>query len=335
MAINVYTSGDEQYGLQEQATWGTAITDGAAMIELSCEPFDIVPGVNLRRPNRSRGYRHPYLPDYGADQKGAEHIANIRNMPALNDELSIWLYGVLQNVSESATSNDAWKKTFTWANTQPDFSANAGKFLDIVKKMPVASVSKKMNDSIIRNMVLSCAPGDGIDGNLMLEMEAVGREYSETANPSGTWTKSAQEFFHFHDIATKTIAGTAVVIGDGGFSLTLNNGAKRLGGTSSLFETFVLSPKTATFQINALWDSTLRTEMANLRNGTVGEVILTWGTVDTDGYLSITLECVWDAGPIDSAEEGTFVNLTGVCGQTSGAAAPVTILHCDNTDRSW
>lgn len=334
MAISVYTGLDEQYGLQEQATWGTPITDGAAMIELSCDPFDIVPGVNLRRPNRSRGYRHPYAPDYGADQKGTEHIATMR-MPALNAELSIWLYGVMQNVSESATSDDAWEKTFTWATTQPDFSANAGKFLDIVKKMPVASVSKKMNDAIIRNAVLSCAPGDGIDGNLMLDMEAVGREYSEAANPSGTWTKSTQTFFHFHDLVTKTIAGTPVIIGDGGLSLTLNNGAKKLGGTASLFETFILSPKTATFTVNALWDATLRTEMANLRNGTVGEVILIWGTASADGYLKITLEVVWDAAPIDSAIEGTFVNLTGVCGQTSGAAAPVTIEHADDTDRSW
>lgn len=334
MAIAVYTGLDEQYGLQEQAAWGTAITDGAAMIELSCDPFEITPGVNLRRPTRARAQRFPLATDMGADTKGKEHIANIRT-PALNAEFSIWNYGVMQNVSESATSDDAWEKTFTFGTTQPDFSANAGMFLDIVKKMPVASVSKKINDAVIRNAVYACAPGDGLDGVLMMDLEAVGREYSQTANPSGTWTKSAQTFFHFHDIVTKTIAGTPVIIGDGGFSLTLNNAAKPLGGTAALYETLILSPYSATFTINALWDGTLRTEMGNLLNGTVGEVILIWGTASADGFLRWTLEVVWDAAPIESAIEGTFVNLTGTCAKTGGGAAPVTIEHADDTDRSW
>ncbi len=334
MAITVYTGLDEQFGFQQQAAWGTAITDGAAMIEMSCDPFEITPGVNLRRPDRARAKRYPLASDMGADQKGQEHIANIRQ-PALNGEFSIWNYGVMQNVSESATSDDAWEKTFTFGSTQPDFTADAGMFLDIVKRMPVASVSKKINDAVIRNAVYSCKPGDALDGVLMMDLLAVGRSYSETANPAGTWTKSTQTFFHFHDIAVKTIAGTPVTIGDEGFSLTMNNAAKRLGGTASLFETFILSPYAANFQINVLWDATIRTEMANLLTGTVGEVILTWGTASADGFLRWTLEVVWDAAPIASAVEGTFVNLTGICGEGLSAEAPVTIEHADDTDRSF
>lgn len=335
MAIAVYTGLDEKYGIQEQATWGTPITDGAAMVELSCDPFDITAGVNLRRPNRSRASRMPVLTDFGADIKGREHIAPVRT-PALNGELSLWLYGVMQNVTESATSNDAWEKTFTFPTTQPDLSANAGKFFSLVKKMPVASKSKHINDCIIRNLTLSCKPGEGLDNVLWVDAEVTAREYSEVANPSGTWTKSAQTYFHFHDLSAKTIAGTPVIIGDEGFSLVTNNGAKRLGGASSLFETYILSPQSATFKIQVLWDSNIQTQMANHLNGTVAETILAWGSVGTDEFLRWTLETVWDEAPIASAVEGTFVNLTGTCGfATAGGTEPVTIEHSDDVDHSW
>ncbi len=335
MAIVVYTGLDEKYGIQEQAAWGTPITDGAAMVELSCDPFEIIPGVNLRRPVRSRTSRMPVLTDFGADQKGREKNAAVRT-PALNAELSLWIYGVMQNVSESATSTDGWEKTFTFPTTQPDFSADAGKYFSLVKQMPVASKSKHINDCIIRNLTLACKPGEGLDNVLWVDAEVTAREYSEVANPSGTWTKSPQTYFHFHDLGVKTIDGVDVIIGDEGFSLTINNGAKRLGGTASLFETYILSPQSATFKIQVLWDATVRAQMAKHLNGGVAETILSWNDLGEDEFLRWTLETVWDEAPIASAVEGTFVNLTGTCGfVTAGGTEPVTIEHADDVDHSW
>ena len=135
-------------------------------------------------------------------------------------------------------------------------------------------------------------------------------------------------------MTTKTLAGTGIVIGEGGFSFNFINNARRIGGASSLFETFGLGDYGVEVSLNLLWDSTLRTAMASALVGTVETIILEWGTADATGHLKFDLDCVWDSAAIESAEEGTFVTLTGMAGKTSGGSVPEVTLS-DNVDRSF
>ena len=333
MAITFYTALDERYGLFEQSAWGTAPTAGAAYTELHVEPDDIQPGVSLRRPPRARAQRTEYLPDMQADQKGQEHVFPYKGPFHLEIAAKL-LYGVMQNVTESATSADGWAKDYSYSSTQPDFTANAGKFFGLCKRMPVASNSKLVSDAIFRNLLIESKPGEGEDSILMAGGDLVGRAYSAVYNPTGTWTIPTQTNLSFYDNTTKTLAGTDVVLGDGGWSLNFINNARKIGGSSASFDTFGLGKYSVEVSINLLWDATTRTAMASALAGTVETLILEWGTVDTTGHLKFDLDCVWDAAPIESAEEGTFVTLTGKAGKTSGGSVPEVTLS-DGVDRSF
>jgi hypothetical protein len=335
MAIEVYTGMDERYGLAEQSAWGTEITDGAAFIQVRVEHADITPGVNLRRPSRATGQRAPLLSDFVADAKGQEHMFPYRG-PMHKEIAALLEYGIMQNVTESTTSDDGWKKTYVPPATQPDFSANAGKFFTAIKRMPVASTSKKIYDAVFRTLEVECRPGEGEDADLTATGDLVGRQYSATSNPSGTWTAPTLTTFNFYDLTTKTIGGTDVVIGDGGFRISRNSNLKRIGGGSSLFETFGFNlPNVVEVEIDVLWDTTTRAAMAAHLAGTEATLILAWGTVDTDGYLNYTLRVNWDAAPVNSAEEGTFVTLTGTAGEDSSANPPISTVLCDGVDRGF
>ena len=337
MVITLYTGLDEQYALLDQGTWGTSPATNAAGQGLHIGAWDLKPTINFRERDVAKAQRYDKAEDMIADEKGVVHSPALPAIPFLKDQGDKFLYSVMQAVTEGTATPFA--KTFAFGQTQPDFSASGGYFLGVVNKMPVASTSALLYDAIMSEITLSCAPGAN-DSMLTVEGNLFARVQSETFNYSGTITYPdvvvGTDFFYFHDIVTKTIVGTPVILGDDGFKLTLRNGAKAVGAASGLYQTVALTKYEVVLTIQALWDATLRTSMASLRSGTTEAIILEWGSAGADGHLNFTLSGKYrEPRDLSHAKEGEFVTLTYKASGTYGGTVPLTITQSNAIDRAW
>ena len=336
MAISVYTSTDEKFAFAEQTTWGTAVGDSAAKIGILTEGFGVDNTINFRAPSRAKAQRYNMAADMIADTKGVVYQTNGLNTPALKDQLDYFLYGVMQNVTES--SGTPYQKTFTFAQTQPDFSVNGGEFFTLFGQQQVASVSQKMYDAIISELTLTCAPGTE-DGAMMAAPVFMARGHSDTANPSGTITypdQASTDFFYFHDIKTAHYNASDLILGENGITITIRNGAVRLGQDTGMPQTFALPRYEVEIQVHALWDAGTRAAIAAAEAGTSNTFEFEWGTAGSDGHLEFTGTAkLQNAVNLEHALEGNFVTLNMVCAGTYGSTEPFQVVLSNATDRSW
>jgi len=338
MAIAFYSGHDEQYALCDQGTWGTAATDGAAGQGLHMIGWDLKPMVNVVEWNTSKAQRYYSTNDFVVNEKGVLHEVAMPAIPFLKDQGDKFLYACIQNVSEGTAT--PYLKTFTFPQYQPDFSAGGGDFYTLVNKMPVASVSHKLHDAIIRDLTLSCSPGAN-DGMLVAESTWLARSQVETSNYAGTITYPdvtvGDDFYFFHDILSFKLTSTAIVLGDDGFKLTITNGAMPLGGASGLPQTYRLPFFKASLTFQALWDDRMRTCMSNMRSGSAMDAEIIWGTViGADEFLEIVLNGKFSSSrDLTHAEEGEFVTLTMDAYGEYGGVEPLSIYMTNAIDRTW
>jgi len=338
MALVVYTSSDEQWSFAEQTTWGTAVGDAAASMGILTEGFGVDSAINFRNPPRARSQRYNHTNDIIADQKGVAFQTNGLSTPALHDVLDFLLYGVMQNVVESTLSASVHRKTFTFPETQPDFSVNAGEFFTIWGNSQVASNNQKMHDAIISELAISCSNGSN-EGELFASPTFFARNHSDVANYSGTVTYPtllATNEFMFYDIVTAKIGGNAVVLGDNGFSITIRNSASKVGQSSGVFESIVLQRYDVEISANILWDSVSRSLAANTKDGTTVTFEFEWGVAGAVGHLEFTGSAkISDAVNIEHAQEGNFVTIPLVCAGSYGVTEPLQVIMTTANDRGW
>jgi len=336
MAIAFYNGQDERYCLLDQGTWGAAPTTNAAGQGIHVAEWDLKPTVNYFTPNRAYAQRYGLTTSPLVHEKGVTHSVAMPAIPALKDQLDKFLYAVVQNVSEG--TGTPFAKTFTFAQTQPDFSVSGGHFETIVNQMPVDSTDHYLSDAILQTLTLSCG-ATANNGILTVEGTWVARNHSETFNYTGTITypdSALTDFFTFGGLATKTIAGTGVILGDEGFKVTISNGAKGVGQLADVIQTFGLTEYSVITTVSALWDSTLRTSMASQRAGTAEALVLEWGTAGVDGHLGITINGKWkEPRDIAKTKDGTFVTLTHEALGVYGTTQPLSIVMSNAIDRAW
>jgi hypothetical protein len=286
----IYSGKHTLLAVQQEVAFGTPIADGAAMIQLSSEPFIINPDVKHRIPNRAVGKLYRDLANVWNDSKGAVPGCSIKTV-ALREQLALWLYLAVQSVVEAATT--PYQKTFAFPANGPDFSANAGCFVTVVSKSPTASTSQKLGSAICSQLVATLnAKND--DGNLALSANLLGKSFSRAANPSGTWTKTAEERFNFHDYNVCTLDGNAIILED--YKLTIDVGIVPVGGASGSFQNFAIISQAAKTEVTGIWETNIHGALTKLDSGALTEMILGWGTINTDGYLNLTSRGVIESG---------------------------------------
>jgi hypothetical protein len=341
MAIDISTPQQKRYGIAEQTTWGTAVADTAAAIQLDVDPFSIVPNVNIREGRQSQGTRRPFTGSRIHDTKRVAPTFSLPAMEAKKDELDYFLYAIMQSVSEGATT--PFSKTFTIPDSQPDFSSSAGFFMTFWERFPVSLRSRKLKDVIAKSLTLSCEPG----GRLMVAGEFVGRgAMIEGANPTGTWTRSDSDnadYFFWEDIDRFTMdfgSGAVNLRPSGSFEITLSHDATPFGHDGSgNFETFAIVNWNLELKMTIADDLT-----ANIRNsfesahrqGTVCTLEIGWGNdpPSADGDLEITCQCqITDVSP-DSADI-LGIEVTGAIATSNTSNSPITIILANALDRGW
>lgn len=344
MAINglVHAGTETRFGFVEEATFGTAIADDQAFTVLECDlPTGIDMGIfqdigvkntNSRVAQNDQDYHTP---------TGGIRVIPVNNIRCRVTDLAPLLYGVMQSVSESATT--PYTKTYTWdgsegtPTTQPDFSASAGYFATLGVRGPIASKHYKFTSAIARTLELSgsTAPGATVMANAEFMS---GFAPSVTANYSGAWAYATQSYFNATQLSTKTLGGSDLVVYD--WSFKFDNKGARVGSNSSGYaETYAVGiPEyELTGSITVKYDANSVTAIANFLAGTSSALVIAIGTGGQAGHLNITCPAIVHTGPaMDYGRaEGQAITLPFKALYDAGGNPLVTVTLSDAVDRSW
>jgi len=349
MAIDIRTPKEKRYGIVEQATWGTIMVDTSVLdngttnngVQLDIDPFTINPAVNIREGRQSIGTRRPFSGSRTHDMKRVAPLISLPAFEAKKDELDLFLYAIMQSVDESDTT--PFLKTYTIADTQPDFSADAGFFMTFWERFPASSTSRVIKDVIAKALTLSCEPG----GRLMLAGELIGRgAMGQNANPTGDWSRADSEntdYFFWEDITRFTCdfgSGPVDLRPSGAFEFTLAHDALPYGndGTGE-FEIFAIRNWQLGLKMIIGDDLTavIRNQFESAhKDGTVCTVEIGWGTATpaADGDLEITCEVQFTDVVPDSADI-LGIEVTGQIVTDLITDSPITIILVNTVDRTW
>jgi len=338
MAMTIYTSSDEKWSFAEQATWGTEIGDAANSVGILTEGFGANSIINFRNPQRARDQRYYTLADQQADQKGVVYQTEGMSFPVTTDTIDYFLYSVIQNVTVISLGGSIYNKVFTFPQTQPDFTANAGKFLTMWGITAAGNINQKMWDAIVSELVLSCSPENN-EGILWATPTILSRYHDDVSDNIGTVTYptlSSTTQKYFYDLVQIQIEGNNVILGDAGFTLTIRNNAQKIGidVTNNVFSSFVLPRYDIELTMSVLWDTNSRASIADAKAGTAKTIELRWLANTVDGHFDITFEGkLQNTVNIDHAIEGNFVTLNFVGGGSFGGTVPLTLITNNQSNR--
>jgi hypothetical protein len=347
MACDLKTKHDVAYGILEQSTWGTAELGSSTFQRIDCEPADFDPDARFIELNRVTGYRDLDYNTLIHHQKGSAPMLPIAGH-IKKDDLGLFLYGVIQDVSEGGIS--PYTKTFTFPEDgQPDFSADEGIKFTVAKKMPTAADSNSIRDAICRKLVLTWEPeGESGVGHMTAEMVGRGEVNYAYDMSSATLTAKDNDLFYFHDLNTLTVDindGTPTAVIPTRIEIEIGNNMIPVSvdtGTPGQYGCILLRNYYCTAKITCAWDATvddLRQEAVD-NSATVAagsypdrEWIVEWGTGGNDGHLKFAMNA--QPGPAPHVDEDlNVVEFTLRC-LRRGSTKPLTVTLSDDIDQSW
>ncbi len=336
MAITTYSPKERRYGIAEQSVFGTAEIDSSAVIELSVEHPALTRGVTSTQANQATGSRNPIASEVVNHTKGAAPKFSYAG-EAKHDEFDHILYNVVQKVTEGATT--PFDKTYTFdQTTQPDFTADAGHFLTVFDRNPISGESDVVKDVITESLVISCAPGE----YLKFTSNFIGRGApAHNSTPSGTWTRSPNDFWHFNDISVASANFGSPVALDltGPFEIAMQYTPFMVGQDSGDFKTFGLVERQYTWKVTVNHSTFTDTAKTAFDAGTQGAFRIGWGhaTPGTDdGDLDFAWNGIITNEPVKITSEGIEqLELSGIIVGANATTDPLTIIMANAVDRAW
>jgi hypothetical protein len=338
MAKTIESPKEKQYGLLEQATWGTAIAESSSVLKIDTAGFTIDPDVKIRESNQSHGTRRPYVGELIAHTNRSAPLIGVPSIEAKQGLLDYFLYLLFQSVTEGAVT--PYSKTFSILDVQPDFSVSAGMFATLWERFADANTSRKVKDVIGKSITLSCAPGEP----LMVSVELVGRgAVTETENPSATWTRPTDNFWYWEQIDRATLNWGAGLMDLTlqGFEISMSHAAIPYGNDGAgNFETFGVTNWDLGFKLKVGEDITqdIRTNfLVALKAGTDIIFNIGWGNA-SPGTVDGDLDLAW-RGRVTKVtphlEEILGIDVEGKILTTAVGTSPITIIMANAIDRTW
>lgn len=340
MAISgtTYSKYEVQVGIAQESTFGTAVADAGAFIQIpDFESVTIDRGLIMRDRPTFRGKRLLYSGDVEqSSESGGIRTITLSGVRARRTDLPEFLYAVIQNVSEGATT--PYSKTFTVADTSPDFTSNEGYFCTIGIKFPTASSGLKFTSCVGRSITLRSDLIGG-DGLLYFDITFIsGFAMSRDVNLSGTWTAATTTNWNMFGLLLKQVDSQDVVVYS--FELTIDNKAFRIGqGTNGVCESYALG--VPMFEINGnivvrYDDNIAGNDVWGLGGATA---IIEWGN-ESDGLADAAGDIIFDINQalFDQPQHGGDNDLTVTLpfrGVYNDAGATPEIRIADAVDQGW
>jgi len=322
---------DYKIGRMVQSTFGTAPNASDAVRHINCSPVSISPQANIREHNVADARRYLDEKDIAVDTKELMPELPVEGIVE-KLELPFWLYLFFQNVSEAVGT--PYGKTFTLASTQPDFASNAGYFASFLMQAPTASKDHLLKDCILKELTISCMPGERMKFNgVLVSRGAPTLDF----NSSGTWTRNAGTFYHYSDIDVRTIDGSSITL-IGGWTLKLTQDVTAYGTDGSgNFYSYVIDNRRAVFNATVLTETIAYTIESAYTAGTFVDLRLGYGNATPgtdDGDLDFAIHGYFSkATPTVGSPAGYDIELT-MAGE-SGVTDPITAIIADAVDQTW
>lgn len=322
---------ERRFGIREQAAHDTVEVDGADFIELTLESAKVSRDQQVYEVAANHGSKNPTKQHVIVTDRGGSGEIVLAGPVNLND-IDILAYAHFQKVVEGAST--PFTKTFEHYDTHPDFTADAGKFLTFIRRLPEATTSYKVGGCICSNFKLSAAR----DELLMYEatLRGVGPGV-DTSNPSGTWTPSDEaDFMYFNDIETATLdfsAGLASPINVliRSFEIESNYEIEKVGHDAvNGFQMLAFMNRGGSFKVDLLRDSTATDLLAAVTNNVLCRFTLDLG--------EITIDVTGKVEEPEQSEDGLLAEsfTCRMLSDTNGAVeAMYTLAVMNETDRSW
>lgn len=335
MAIDgkVYSGKEVEVGFAEETTFGTPVAASGSFTQI-CE-FDSVSinyGLTQIAEPRYCGDRTVRTNNlYTTQAGGLREITLSGVIPNLTDFAPI-LYGVFQNVTESATA--PYKKTYNHWSAQPDFASNGGEFFTVGVKSPISGQSELFTSCIIKNIKMSSDMVSD-DGRMKVDITFISAFDVTLTTFTGTWTSVTRSYFDYHNADTKTLNGADLVLYS--WELNIENNAVRVGQDSSgKGQTYAIGiPKFEwTGSITTKYDDNTSSVLTDFLAGTTRTFELIIGTSGTNA-LEIYLEDIYYTGhekQLDAAE-GQQINIPFEVVYDGSTYSYISLE--DGVDRSW
>lgn len=322
---------ERRFGIREQSAYATVEIDSAAFIEMTLDSCKVGRDQQVYEIAANHGSKNPTQQHIiVTDRGGAGEIA-LSGPVNLND-IDLLAYAHFQKVVEGDST--PYTKTFEHYETHPDFTADAGKFLTFIRRLPESSTSYKVGGCVCSNFKLSAARDELVMYEATLRGVGPGVDNS---NPSGTWTPSDDaDFMYFNDIETATLdfsAGLASPINVliRSFEIESNYEIEKVGHDSvDGFQMLAFMNRGGSFKVDLLRDSTATEILDAITNNGMCRFTLDLGelTIDVTGKV----ENAEQSGDGLLAESITCRMLSVTNGSVE---AMFTFAVQNETDRSW
>lgn len=324
----IYTPEDCKVGEARQTTFGTGVTTGTALNQVTTQAVEIDNDSKVRERGPLEGQRTLTTRSIKTDSIGSMPKINYEEV-VRKERLADELYSIFQNVSEDAGS--PYKKTFTFHATQPDFTSDAGYFSTVVVADPESNLDRAYIDIITQQTAFTLP----VDGELSIAVNKVSRcsgsYYGE--NYSGSFTNLGETTYHYEQLGRFTINGSNAVPVDS-TSVTISQEVQGSGfdSTRKSAETYRLKTKRMTISTTVRDDAAMRDVEAKRDNNQTVAFRMGWGNATAgtdDGDLDFTGTCkVVSFTPVRSGDE------KAVQIELEVVDAPQVIL-ADGVDKNW
>ncbi len=334
MADSTFETRQVRFGYREQSDFDVPELVSAEFAEITCDPFDIDPGLIIHQLPNQHGSRNPVQQNTVHSTKGAVSKFSV-NGPLDVADVDQFLYAHFQKVVEAGDTE--YTKTFTYFTEHPNFASDEGHFLTWIKYFPESGTSQHVGGCIAPRFKIT---GER-NGMLLFESDWVAYGTSDDdVTPSGTWTPpDGSNIVEFNDLTT---GGATLTRGAGltspvaitlqSFELESVYEAMAIGAnTTTGFERFGMANRSGTFKIDILRDGTVDEAISSMKVGEMVQLDLDFGNITitvtgkvesyeyhTEGLLAASLSC----------------NMFGTY-STGSWGEPLTIVVLNSRDRSW
>ena len=347
MAISgtTYAQTSFRIAIAQEATFGTPIATQASFYELdivSPTQPDMASGVVEDYRKRSDGKRVNSRQNWYRSTVGGMYVIPFECIVTAETG-DLLISAALQDLtSEGATT--PYDKIWDWdeATTGPDFSADAGKFFTVIGYDPAEDWAA--TSCVIRNMTFSSSPGTN-GGRLTASGEFVTGfdiDITPEAAVPASWvaTSPGTEYFPFQLYTTCTASSADLV--PYSFSLTVNNGAVRVGHDSSGdAQSYFMEFFDVTAEIVAKLDANTKNLLITYRlnpatNGASDNpVVMAWGAVGSKGGLQFTMNGVLTAPNTRDFGQESGVGVTLSYAGSDDTTSALEVKMTNTIDRSW
>ena len=340
MAISglVFSPKEWRVAIAEESTFGTAVISGFNELYVTSISKVDYSGIVKDDTPRHSGKRVRDVGDVHVQLAGGLYAYDFECvLTKITSDLL--MYGVLQNVVEDMST--PFKKDYVVDEntTQPDFSANAGKFYTFLLHNPITSESELLTSAILENLTVFYAAGSN-GGRLM----ASGRFVSGFAPNVGldssgySFTSPGTAFYNTDDIVKKQINSVDMVLE--AFSFNYTNGFQRVpsggGDSSGDAETYALTNYDMEgSSITVKYDANSKTFIDDFVAGTTRKIQIDYGTTGNDSAFIQTINNAEIEGFDKDLSGGiAMVTIPFKLAQT-GSTNAIDIEISNAEDRTW